>query len=199
MGRWSNSKKSEADSLKKIEMSWLNKQGMLSSWYFGTINWTHGWSGTKTSIGITVSTTEKTVRLNYVQTESDGTKKDFDYTIHLTETPCRYGGTRFWFICPLVKSGVPCNRRVGVLYKDGDYFGCRHCYDLSYSSRNENRHSHLYPLFRSLALYKKIEDLEQKIKRPFYANKATRKQRQVMKMQWEIRSHAPSILDDSRV
>lgn len=199
MRRWNYSKKSEADDLKKIEISWLKKQGMLNSWYFGTIKWTHGWSGTKTSIGITISTTAKTIRLNYVQTESGGTKKDFDYTVKLAETPCRYGGTRFWFICPLVKSGVPCNRRIGVLYKNGGYFGCRHCYDLSYKSQNENRRSRLYLLYRSLTLYEKIENLEQRIKRPFYANKATKKQKQVIKMWREIYSHAPSVRDDSRL
>ena len=199
MGRWSYSKKSEADGLKKIEVSWLKKNGMLCAWYNGSIKWTHGWSGMETSIGITVSTTSKTVRLYYTQTEADGTKKDFDYTVNLTETPCSYGGTRFWFVCPLVKSSVPCNRRVGVLYKDGDYFGCRHCYELTYSSRNENRNSHLYPLFRSLTLFKKIEEMEQKIKRPYYAQKPTRKQMQVMKMQGEIIHLSPSIRDSSKV
>ncbi len=197
MSRWN--KKEESDNLKKIEMSWLKKQGMLSAWYFGTINWTHGWSGTKTSIGITVSTNSKTVRLNYIQTDSDGTKRDFDYTVSLTETPCHYGGTRFWFICPLVKSGVPCKRRVGVLYKGGDYFGCRHCYELTYNSRNENRHSIHYALFRSLSLWKKIEDIEKTIKRPYYAQKPTRKQMRVLRMQGELIYLGPSVLNDSRV
>lgn len=29
-------------------------------------------------------------------------------------------------------------RRVGILAASGKYFLCRHCYDLSYSSQNEN-------------------------------------------------------------
>jgi hypothetical protein len=31
-----------------------------------------------------------------------------------------------------------CRRRVQKLYLGGEYFGCRHCYELSYQSRNED-------------------------------------------------------------
>jgi hypothetical protein len=40
----------------------------------------------------------------------------------------------------LVVSGSPCYRRVGKLYlpPGGRYFGCRHCYDLTYTSCQEH-------------------------------------------------------------
>ncbi len=187
--------KDEADRLKKIEISWLKKQGMLLPWYNGAIKWTHPFRE-DTSIGITVTTETKTFRLYYTQTEADGTKKDFNYEVRLAETKCNYGGTRFWFICPLNKNGIPCNRRVGVLYKGGDYFGCRHCYELTYSERNENRHSSNYTLFRALTLHKKIAEAEDQVKREEYAGKVTRRRMKVLKLQGELLYMSPTLRRD---
>ena len=46
------------------------------------------------------------------------------------------GGLRWWFECPLTVNGVPCGRRVGRLYLPpwARYFGCRHCFRLTYRS-----------------------------------------------------------------
>lgn len=56
-------------------------------------------------------------------------------TIKLTWTPCRFGGQRKWFDCPL------CHRRVGKLYlpnfRPSHAWYCRHCYDLTYVQRQE--------------------------------------------------------------
>jgi hypothetical protein len=131
--------KPESDNLKQISVSWLNKHGYLNGVKSGTITWTNPWSGNKSSIGIAVSNWGEGyghIKLSYTQTDLNGEKKDFDYEIKLTSTSCRYGGLRYWFICPLVDGGNPCGRRVGVLYKLGDYFGCRHCQELTYKSRN---------------------------------------------------------------
>ncbi|MZR11653.1 hypothetical protein GQE99_01225 [Maritimibacter sp. DP07] len=51
--------------------------------------------------------------------------------IELTETPCNYGGTRKWFLCP------ECAKRCGVLYIR-HRIACRTCYDLTYSSQYEH-------------------------------------------------------------
>jgi len=55
--------------------------------------------------------------------------------VELTTTDLPWGGVRYWFVCPL----QGCYRRVGCLYlpPGGKYFGCRHCYDLSYESQSE--------------------------------------------------------------
>ena len=183
MGRYYWSKKEEADSLKKIEMWWLKKYGYLepNCWKSGGIKWTHGFSGQESSVGIQTSIMEdeKYLRIYYTQTNRDGSKQDFDYKIPITTTPCYFGGKRYWFICPWYANGKYCGRRVGVLYLGGKYFACRHCYDLTYSSKNENRRYKSYPLFAVLGGYKKTEELEGKIKRRFYAGKPTRKQRRL--------------------
>lgn len=58
------------------------------------------------------------------------------YRVALTTTRPRFGGLRWWFVCPLVVNGRPCGRRVGKLYlpPSGRYFGCRRCHDLTYTS-----------------------------------------------------------------
>lgn len=77
-------------------------------------------------------------------------KKDeikIKYSIQLSTSALSWGGVRYWFICPV----IGCGRRVGVLYLPlgGKYFGCRHCYRLTYKSSQEQ---HMYEdVYRMLA------------------------------------------------
>jgi hypothetical protein len=75
-------------------------------------------------------------RLTY---EVPSTAETVQYWIRFACTHPKWGGVRFWFICPLIGLSVPCRRRVGKLYLPPNckYFGCRHCYQLSYSSVQE--------------------------------------------------------------
>jgi hypothetical protein len=83
------------------------------------------------------------LRLQYTITRErfgkDDEVRELDYTVNLETTPCNFGGERWWFRCPLVKSGEPCERRCFKLHSPpgGDYFGCRECYDLTYKSAQE--------------------------------------------------------------
>lgn len=169
--------KTEADNVISFSIRDLRRMGFLNGCKSGNISWTFGQSENKSVIGITTFTSESSsfIRLYYTQTESDGTKNKFDYEISLVKTLCNYGGHRFWFLCR-------CGKRVGSLYKDGDYFACRHCYDLTYKSRNENRRYKLYPLFTAMGLTHKIDYLQSKIKRSYYAGMPTKKQRQLDKL-----------------
>ncbi len=109
----------------------------------GTWQWTYR-SGTSFWLDYTVDTldrTRPTVRLWYTgvlrSTKQEGSE---DYTFRLTTTQPHFGGLRWWFICPLIVSDRTCQRRVSKLYlpQDGRYFGCRHCYDLTYTSCQES-------------------------------------------------------------
>jgi hypothetical protein len=109
--------KSTADDTKKISTSFLKKHNYFCGWNSGTMTWTRSgmWGEHKSSVGIEVSTMhdDKYLRIHYTQTDRDtDEKKDFDYKIPLTTTPCRYGGVRYWFTCPWYKNGVYCGRRV---------------------------------------------------------------------------------------
>lgn len=176
MGRWSFSSKQTADGLKKVDIRWLKKQGFLCGFKSGIITWTNSWTGNKSSAGISVSTMDnygKYIQFTYTQADRNtGEKKDFDYKIPLTVTPCNYGGKRYWFLCQLSKNGQFCDRRVGVLYKGGDYFGCRHCYELAYESNRERYHITSVP---------ELEELEKNIKRTYYKGRMTRKYKSYLK------------------
>jgi len=181
MGRYYWSKKTEADGLKKIQIWWLKKYQYLEGWRSGSITWTHSWSDSKSSVGISVDMNNDSpnIRINYTQTDNqDGSKKDFDYKILLTTTPCFFGGKRYWFVCPWYTNGRYCGRTVGVLYKDGDYFACRHCYHLTYNSRNLGGIS---KIAGQVISYPDLERLEKEVKRKYYAGKMTRKHKRYLK------------------
>ena len=164
--------KTESDGLNKISTSFLKEHKYFEGFRGGTINWTSGWSENKSSVGINVSTLdEKYLRIYYTQADRyTEEKKDFDYKIPLTTTSCNYGGKRYWFTCPWYKNGNYCGKRVGVLYKDGDYFACRHCYNLTYASRNL---SGMSKKFGSITC-PDVDELRGKVKRTHYKGKPTK-------------------------
>jgi hypothetical protein len=107
----------------------------------------------KCSIRIEVNTLDRGqswMRLSYTR-GGEGEKQNEDYRLRLTATRPRFGGLRWWFICPLGGNGWACGRRVAKLYlpPGGRFFGCRHCYDLTYTSCQK---SHEYDtLYRYMA------------------------------------------------
>ncbi len=100
-------------------------------------------------------------------------------------------GVRWWFVCPLVVNDRACQRRVGKLYLPGGgrYDGCRHCYDLTYTSSQESdkRVSQLLrgqldefplhlddlPLHRCMLLIKALDKQEKQLQR--YVRKNARR------------------------
>jgi len=58
--------------------------------------------------------------------------EDVEQKVYIDLTPCTYGGTRPWWLCPY------CNRRVAILYSTSKYYACRHCCNLTYTSQMEN-------------------------------------------------------------
>ena len=158
MGRQSYSNRTETYQVKQISIFFLRRQGFLNEgWRFGTVAWSRNGENTgRITIQSCIKENEKYIRFIYTQTNNDtGENKDFDYKVQLTTTSCNYGGVRYWFVCSLTKNGNYCGRRVGVLYKSGDYFGCRHCYDLVYKSNRDK-----YPV----TSIPELEELEKNIK-----------------------------------
>ncbi len=142
MGRRPYSYRQTVEECKSISTIYLNQNNLFNR---GIHNTTFSWTIWKTktgSIGLQVSTIEgdEHVRLQYTLTDRfSGQEKYLDYRVKLVSTPCYYGGHRWWFTCPLVANGNMCGRRVGVLYlSDGECFGCRHCYNLTYKCQKES-------------------------------------------------------------
>lgn len=145
------------------------------------MSWTNSHTGNANSIGLQTTIEESkdygSLRLHYTQTDKEkDEKKDFDYKAGLTSTPCRYGGRRFWFICPLSVNGSHCGRKTNVLYKRGDYFGCRKCHRLTYATQNQGGR------YKGFVSVPDIEKAEQKVKRYHYRGKPTRQYRKVLKL-----------------
>ena len=181
MGRWSYSGRQEADSLKQVSVSFLKKHGYLNpGWTSGNITWSwHGEERGSVGIESSIGGDEQYVKFFYTQTDrATGEKRDLEYKIPLTTTPCYFGGKRYWFICPWHTNGVYCGRRVGVLYLGGHYFACRHCYNLTYSSRNLSGISKITGQTISIP---ELEKLESEAKRKYYAGKMTRKYKRFLK------------------
>lgn len=186
MGRYYYGAKTEADGLKKITVFKLKEWGYFNGRWNGMITWTNSWSGSSSSVSIQVETGdyEEYLRICYTHTNNYSDEKtDFDYKIPLVSTQCNLGGKRYWFQCPWYHNGVYCGRRVSVLYLGGQRFACRHCYDLSYASKNQNRKGYFSLFGKILDAERKMEELEKKIKPRFYRGKPTRKYRRLLKLE----------------
>lgn len=175
--------KNKTDDTKKISTSFLKKHGYFHGWRAGTITWTRSgrWGESESSVGIVISTLEgdNYLHITYTQTDRDtNEKRDFDYKIPLTTTPCRYGGKRYWFVCPWHKNGVYCGKRVGKLYMGGDYFACRHCYELTYDSRNLSGWA---KRFGSVVSEPELDRLWDGLKLLYYKGKPTKKYKSFLK------------------
>ena len=59
------------------------------------------------------------VILIYRHRSGEGKWKDEQYPVRIERTSCNLGGSRHWFICPV----VGCGRRVAILY-GGRIFAC---------------------------------------------------------------------------
>lgn len=135
--RWnSHYKKLAVEDCRKLTMkvihSFIWKGGR-----WGTVTWSRGGEPIgNISYRVIGDEEPESLRLIYTLTKHNtGEKKDLDYPVRLTTTTLPWSGHRYWFICPI----VGCGRRVSVLYlpPSGGYFACRHCYRLSYRSRQE--------------------------------------------------------------
>jgi hypothetical protein len=81
--------------------------------------------------------------LDLLYTEDDkrtGEKQLHSYRVPTSWTPCGFGGERVWLVCQSAYGGM-CNRRVAKLYKPPGQakFLCRHCWGLTYASRQSNQ------------------------------------------------------------
>ena len=124
--RWDT--KITTDKVKRIDIRYMKKRGLLHPYNTGTLSWTRG--GVPNG-NISYNCHQDRLELNFRYREYGGDWQPVHQTIHFDRTPCNYGGERLWLLCPR------CSRRVGLLYNAHRLFLCRHCYHLSYSSQQE--------------------------------------------------------------
>lgn len=199
MGRYYWSKKSCVGDYDDLDVFWLKKNGYFCGWKSGGISWTNQ-SGTSNSIGLFVSThtDDKYAQFTYTITDRDtGEKTNYNYNITITTTPCTYGGVRYWFICPLTSNGRYCGRRVGKVFLGDKYFGCRHCYNLSYNSRNETKSGMFSYLGRMFKYEKKLEKLEEQTKISYRQGIPTKKYLRILQLQRLVSGNAETFISMS--
>lgn len=195
MGRYYFDKKDTTESSLKLDIRKLKEWEYLDCNRYGSMSWTSNWNDKKDSISFWIDTIGQNpyIKLNYSVTElATGEKESFDYKIDMTWTRCNYGGKRWWFICPLTRNGVYCGKRVGTLFKPSGnkYFGCRHCYNLTYYSRNENRKGRLAYLGRMFDYDERAEKLYKKIQRFSYSGKTTKKYKKYLNLLGKVDENA---------
>ena len=69
-----------------------------------------------------------------------------------------------------------------MLYFCDGNFGCRHCHELTYYSKNENRRHKWFRMGRVLEIGDETDKLMGELKRWHYRGKPTRKQRRIERL-----------------
>jgi hypothetical protein len=126
----------KAESCRSIDVNRLHKTGCLRSGWSGSWQWKL--DGEEIA-SIRMRAETDCLRLSYRFRTAGGEWEDVTEPIRIVRAPCRYGGSRPYFICPGVVGGVICGRRVAKLYSPGRYFLCRHCYRIAHASQSEER------------------------------------------------------------
>jgi hypothetical protein len=139
---WQGSSKTTVEDCLVLSAAKIQRDGFLRSCHrwWGSLTWRNTLTGEElSSIGFETDTGADRgwARLHYTRR---GIDEPMDYRVTLTATPLPWGGMRWWFVCPLTTGGRSCTRRVGKLHlpPGGRYFGCRHCYGLTYTSCQES-------------------------------------------------------------
>lgn len=178
---------------KNISIYQLKKWGSLRSrnnstpfWHSGTITWTRNFDNKKNSVDYVVDMDKGTFNLKYkIRSSPEEEWKDVEHIYPIVSTPCKYGNKRYWFICSVYNNGVYCGRRVAKLYlgANSHYFACRHCYNLSYESRNKNLRGKYGYLTKFFDLEREIDELWGKIRIRFRKGRPTKKYRKLLQKQ----------------
>jgi hypothetical protein len=124
-----------ADACRALDVNALHRSGMLEAGKYGTCQWSRDGEDVA-SIGM-YAKTDRLV-LSYRWRPFGGEWEAVSESILIVRQPCRYGGTRPYFICPGVVNGRHCGRRIAKLFCPGRYFLCRHCHRLTYASQSED-------------------------------------------------------------
>lgn len=185
--------KKEADGLEKISIINLKQYGVFRKHTVVSIDWNNHKTNKlllRVYIALFLDDISPFILFKYEQkSRYSDSVIHFKYKVYITTTPCRYGGKRYWFVCPCYRNFKHCEKRVGTLYKLEDYFACRHCHNLTYRSRNENHRNRFTSLLNILTIEQKIEDISKQIKRHYYNGKPTRNQKRIDKLYGRARKN----------
>lgn len=136
--RWAfHSKAGTVEECLVLDAARWQREGILAPNTFRSGVWTWFDPDTdelRSSIRFQVITEGGSGRVQLRYTVSGADKMDFE--VRLLTTRPNYGGLRWYFTCPVNKTGRSCNHRVQKLYlpPGSQHFACRYCYELTYRS-----------------------------------------------------------------
>jgi hypothetical protein len=137
MGRYAGRGKTTVESCRSLDVLNWHRCGYLRSPRRFSWAWTQDG---KRVASINVETERYCVTLKYRSRPYGGDWAGAKQQFPVAWTPCRFGGDRPWFICPVYANGTYCGRQVTKLYHAGRLFACRHCSRLAYASQQESAH-----------------------------------------------------------
>lgn len=118
-----------------LDINQLRRDGWLEPGWRGGLQWAR--DGVDV-VSIMVRSEADRLHLAYrVRSGRGGRWEEIEEAVSIVRVPCRFGGSRPFFVCPGVVDGVSCRRRAVKIYGAGRFFLCRHCYGLAYKSQRE--------------------------------------------------------------
>ena len=127
------------ESCRGIDVRRWYREGKLLGEQLFSCTWTRG--GEPSGEIIVLIERDALILIHQSWCLSGTNRKPVFQKVAITWTACRYGGRRPWFTCD-------CGRRAAVLYAAGEFFGCRRCHGLVYSTQQES------PYYRHLTAAK---------------------------------------------
>jgi hypothetical protein len=119
--------RARAESLQRVDIRIWHRGGYLAAGRCFSWCWNRGGEPAG-SIGVRAHGRDA-LTLEYM-VGNEGARHDGSQSIRLAHTPCGFGGSRPWFLCPV------CQRRSGVLFLRGGRFACRVCQRVAYASQS---------------------------------------------------------------
>ena len=116
-----------------LDINQLREKGCLRPGWSSTCQWI---VGNEVAL-INLLAEADRLSLSYTLRVRDGKSEDMTETIPIVHLPCRFGGSRPYFICPGPGEGTDCGRRITKLHLSHRYFLCRYCNKLAYQSQYE--------------------------------------------------------------
>ncbi len=106
------------------------------------------------------------------------TRSSLTQVVYLKSKPARFGGHRWWFICPSKRLDGDCHCFVKFLYlpRNADTFACRHCHNLVHHSAQDPHFDDRYWFFwkrriphaaNDFEIYRKLLERKRKRRNPW--------------------------------
>jgi hypothetical protein len=134
-GGWNDTGRATVEETTKLAMPVLRGCGVLEPGAYVILRWHRG---VECCPSVDVHGEHNGVRLTYSADTDGSAARVVEEFISLERRPCRFGGTRAFFLCPR------CTRRALHLHLSNGRFVCRVCAQLTYASRREReRDRHL--------------------------------------------------------